>query len=540
MSRRFLFLLVAAGIGTGWAAAEERAGAKRPTAKQVAAERATRLVADLGSDDFTTRQRAARDLEAMGPAIGPALQKAVASGDPEVRRLALDVAARIARKVEAAEVLKPKRLRLVYRDVPLHVAAQEFARVSGAQIQLQGVKDTNRKISLDTGYTSFWDALDKFCKAAGLTEKVFDSPAPGGNGQIGYADPWGGRRRVMMVMTRRGWAPQQAEIMPALNNGQFVLTDSAKADPRPTCLAGALRFRALPAGTSMGQLSTLKGDNELVFGLEVISEPALAWERVQSLRIDRIVDDRGQLLTANEALPSDEAPVSEYDQMVYYGGWQGNQTNNTGQRLPLRLALGRKPSAILKELSGVATIKMQTATQTLATIDSVMKAKDKGAKASDGSYLKIVDVNRHEGGRVEIHVRVEQPQEEGANANMWGWGWGWGGRMDADGQNVDNSVSTGHLNLFDARGHLVRLLSKEQVMDPNGVMNNEEYRFVYQVAKGQPDPAKLVLQGRRPVTIEVPFTLKDVPLRPAPGAPKPAPAPAQTQPQYPGGLLIDG
>jgi hypothetical protein len=344
------------------------------------------------------------------------------------------------------------------------------------------------------------------------------------------------------MWTRRGPMQQPAEIMPALHNGQFVLTEAPKVDPRPTCRAGALRFRALPAGTSMGQLSTLEGDNELVFGLEVISEPSLAWERVQSLRIDRIVDDRGQLLTANEAQPSGDTPVSDFDEIVYYGGWDGNQTSNAGQRLPLRLTLGRKPSAVLKELSGLATIKMQTSTQTLATIDNVLKAKDKGVKASDGSFLKVVEVKREEGGRVEIHVRVDQAQEEGANPNnMWMWGGGWGGRMNGnDGQEVDNSVSTGNLVLFDARGHLVRLLSKEQIMDENGAVNGEEYRFVYQVAKGQPDPTKLVLQGRRAVTIDVPFTLKDVPLRPVPGAPKPAPAPVQAQPQAPDGILIDG
>ena len=539
MSRRFLLLLLAAGIGTGWAAGGEPAGGKKPTAQQAAAERAARLIADLNSDDFETRQRAVRDLEMMGPAAGPALQKAVANGDPEVRRLALDVAAKIARKMEAAEVLEPKRLRLAYRDVPLHVAVQDFARVSGAQIQLDGVKDTNRKITLDTGYTTFWDAFDKFCTAAGLAEKVFDSPATAHNEYPGYATPWGVRRR-MLIWTRRGPMQQQAEIMPALNNGHFVLTDADKVTPRPSYQAGALRFRALPAGTSMGQLSTLKGDNELVLGLEIIPEPHLAWERVQTLRIDRAVDDRGQVLTAAEAHPGADAPMNDADEVVVYGGWDGGNTaTNAGQRLPLRLALGRQPSSVLKELSGVATIKMQTSTQPLATIDNVLAAKDKGVKAGDGSFLKVVEIKRDEGGRVEIHIRVDQPQEEGANANMWMWGGvRWGG-MGGDGQEVDNTVSTGHLVLFDSRGHLVRLVSKEQIWDPNGINNNEEYRFVYQVAKGQPDPAKLVLQGRRAVTIDVPFTLKDVPLRPVPGAPKPAPAPARSQPQAPD-ILIDG
>src|SRR5437660_638384 len=102
MCRRFLWLLLAAGIGTGWAVAGEPAGSKRAAAEKAAADKVARLVADLGSDDYQTRERAAQELEALGPGVAPALQKAVVSPDPEVRRLALEVAAHIARRTESA------------------------------------------------------------------------------------------------------------------------------------------------------------------------------------------------------------------------------------------------------------------------------------------------------------------------------------------------------------------------------------------------------------------------------------------------------
>src|SRR5262249_1639679 len=155
----------------------------------------------------------------------------------------------------------------------------------------------------------------------------------------------------------------------------------------------------------------------------------------------------------------------------------------------------------------------------------ILEAKDKGAKGTDGSFLKVVEVKQEEGGKFTIHVKVEQAPDENAVANPWGWGWGgrfWRGNNDGS-EVVDSSVSTGNLALFDARGNLIRQVAKEQIPDDQGV--NEEYRFVYQVAKGQPEPARLVLQGRRPVTIDVPFTLRDVPLRPVPGAPKSVPPP---------------
>jgi hypothetical protein len=521
MSRRFLFLLLAVGIGTNWAAAAGPAETRKAMPKGVA-EQAARLVAELASDDYDTRQRAARDLEAMGPVVGPALQKAVLSPDPEVRRLALVVAEHIARKAETSEVLEPKRFRLAFRDLPLHVAVQQFMQATGAKIQLEGAKN-DRKITLDTGYTSFWDAFDKFCLAAGLSEKIFDTPMTDNNNNQYQYTPWG--RRRMIIWNGRFAQQQQEEIIPALHGGQFVLTE-AKVPPRPTFQAGAVRFRALPPGTSLGKLSNFKGDKELVFGLEILPEPSLAWDRVQSLHIQRAVDDQGQQLMASQPAAGGDNTPSEYDEVVFWGGYDGginNGGNNGGQRVPLRLALGRKPSAVLKELSGVATIKMQTATQTIATIDRVLDAKDKSVKGTDGSFLKVIEVKREEGGKVEIHVKIDQAQEEDQNNfNPWGWrGMMWRGGMGGDGsEQVDSSVSTGHLVLFDGRGNLVRLLNKEQIQDENG---SEEYRFVYQVAKGQPDPAKLVLQGRRPVVIDVPFTLKDVPLRAVPGAARSVP-----------------
>jgi hypothetical protein len=528
MSKRFLLLLLAAGLGTGWASADDTK-AKRQSAQQVVAEQAARLVAELGSDDFETRERAARQLETLGPAVVPALRKATTSPDPEVRRLAVQVAERLARKMEAAEVLEPKRFRLAFRDMPLNFAVQEFTRVTGARLQLDGVKG-DRKVTLDTQYTNFWDAFDKFCAAAGLVEKVFDSP--GGEGSEGPMQYPYGRRR--MVMWNGRWAPQQDDILPALQNGQFVLTEG-KPTPRPTCQAGGLRFRALPGGTKLGKLSTVKGDKELIFGLEILPEPSLAWEKVQSLHITRVVDDQGQTLDASQMTAGPEAPVNEFEDFVYYGGpYDGNGGNNGGQRVPLRLTLGRKPSAAIKELSGVATIKLQTSTQTIATIDRILEAKDKAAKGSDGSFLKVIEVKQEGGGKLVIHIKVEQAQDEDAGAfNPWGWRGGMVYRGMNGGENVDSSVSTGNLVLFDARGNLVRLVSKEQVPDENG---NEEYRFTYQVAKGQPEPSKFVLQGRRPVSIDVPFTLKDVPLRALPGAPKPvkAPAPQSGLPEPPG------
>ncbi|MDB5312274.1 MAG: hypothetical protein JWO38_6476 [Gemmataceae bacterium] len=69
---------------------------KIPVPTATPAERVAKLVAALGSEDFLTRQSAARDLEAIGAAAGPAVRAAVEqSASPEVRTLAAGVLTKI-------------------------------------------------------------------------------------------------------------------------------------------------------------------------------------------------------------------------------------------------------------------------------------------------------------------------------------------------------------------------------------------------------------------------------------------------------------
>lgn len=130
------------------------------------------LVDRLGSAGYHEREAAARDLEAIGEPALDALAKALTSPDPEVRDRAARVARRIASKADAERVLAPTTVRLKCDNQPVPAAVAQFAKASGAAVQLVG--DTSRlaerRINLDTGEVPFWDALEKLCSAAGLVE----------------------------------------------------------------------------------------------------------------------------------------------------------------------------------------------------------------------------------------------------------------------------------------------------------------------------------------------------------------------------------
>jgi hypothetical protein len=118
------------------------------------------------------RQKATAALEAIGLPALEALRKAAVGDDAEVKRRAGDLVGKLEKKAEAARVLAPKKVHLVCKDTPLSEAVADFARKSGYAIKLHDPENKlkDRTVTLDTGETRFWHALDLFCQKAGLSE----------------------------------------------------------------------------------------------------------------------------------------------------------------------------------------------------------------------------------------------------------------------------------------------------------------------------------------------------------------------------------
>ena len=77
------------------------ASAVAPPVAQPNARQMAKLVADLGADDFATRERADLALEAAGAEAVPALRKGMASADPEVRSRSLALARQAEKRAAA-------------------------------------------------------------------------------------------------------------------------------------------------------------------------------------------------------------------------------------------------------------------------------------------------------------------------------------------------------------------------------------------------------------------------------------------------------
>jgi hypothetical protein len=475
------------------------------------AEHIDLLIRQLGSKRFRERESATQSLDALGASALEALHKAVAHTDPEIRRRAEGLVKRIRKRIETAQLLEPKHVHLVFKDTPVTGAVNEFARQTGMAIHLNGSKARlwDRKVTLDTGETTFWQAYEQFCKTAGLTDWV-GAVEPVTEQQV--VRVWrgnGGAGQVRVVTVIRNGDLRQSAVHEGLS-----LMDG-KPQEAPTYYAGAVRLRALQAGTTT---AAAVPKNEPLFILEVLAEPKLSWQRLIGVHIDQAVDENGQQLVPVLTPSTDTALAGRGggNGMVMVVDAETGQVLNDKRELLVRFQPDAKSSQTLKEVKGVVSVQVQTPVQHVLRVDQILKAAGQTIHGPDGEVLKILEVTHQQNGDVGLKLQMEDPNQLFAvygparvimrrarimairNARM--------GRVQEVNDNRDGTWS-----LLDGRGKGWSLISGPEIVpDGNGV--TQEIRLTYRSHDGQEEAARLTYAARRTLVLEVPFVLKDVSL----------------------------
>src|SRR5262249_20568314 len=278
-------------------------------------------------------EAASKALDAIGTPALQALRDAIKSSDAEVRKRAGDLAGKIEKRAESERVLKAKMVHLVFKDTPLKDAVEDFKKQSGYAIVLHDPSNKlkDKKITLDTGKTTFWDALEKFCAAAGVSEGDPNANAafpPAGAGPLRVAPravpapaPAPGRGPGRTGANNRGarnpggrgggWGPAPQKpvppppaALPAAGPGAHPAGDWTPVQAGQITLMPG-KPEAVPADNSSSirvRLADRKrhnfnvGAKEIGLVLEISPEPRLRWQQTMSVLIDKAVDDNSQTL----------------------------------------------------------------------------------------------------------------------------------------------------------------------------------------------------------------------------------------------------
>lgn len=153
---RLLVLLVVLGSGVGVLA---------QLPKQSASPE--QLVKELGDPEFAVRERAIKALRALGLAALPAIQNALKSDDPEIRRRA----AELLPALKAQVALEPHRVTLKHSSQTPSAAVAEISKQTGFAVEISDdAKGEKHDFGIEN--VTFWEAVERVTERSGRAVNV--------------------------------------------------------------------------------------------------------------------------------------------------------------------------------------------------------------------------------------------------------------------------------------------------------------------------------------------------------------------------------
>jgi hypothetical protein len=342
-------------------------------------------------------------------------------------------------------------------------------------------------------------------------------------------------------IVRPGGRPVQGFIPP----GAIVLVDG-KAKEQPTDYSSAVRVRALEKNDMFGPV----GGDQIVLGLQVSPEPKITWQNLINVTVTKAVDDNDQKLEpmANQGGPNVfpgpgvglKAPIRGRPIGIGFG------FGGVHQQVPVYLKKGAKASKSLKELTGVISAQVLAESKDVITTDDVFKAAGKTFRGGENGFIKVVEATKADNGQVKVKFEMQQPTDVVPTGGVHGGGFGQGGggigvpvplpaqpglpqgfQVQVQGQaQIQIQVQPAQpvqpgialpavgngtgISAVDGKGNKIDVQVQQQwVKDPNGA--RLEWVAVFQLPKDQ-TAAKLVFSGSKSVSVEIPFSLKNVTL----------------------------
>lgn len=331
------------------------------------------LIQQLGDTDFRKRDEAGRQLEAMGPAILPALQKAQKHEDPEVRRRA----AELMPSLELAALMAPKRVSLDIRRKPIRQVLDEVSRQTGYKIECF-VNNEQQPFDFQIDNQPFWPALDQICTQSGLML------------QQGYGDD---RLRLH---------PQEGHVPFICYDGPVRLVANSIQHYR------TIDFSFLPR-TPQG---TRRSDN-LTLTFSLFLEPRMPLLGMGEVRLTAAYDDEKQSMV----------PLRPAEGVDPWAGrrWTsryGNGYRSYTQQTQVSLLRPSEKAQSVKLIQGTIPVLLLADQKAEVVSDNILAAKGKKAKAGTASFA-IEDVTETPNKQYQIKMTITEQAKEDPNDHTW-------------------------------------------------------------------------------------------------------------------------
>lgn len=432
------------------------------------------LIRQLGSSQFQERENASRALDRLGEKALKELAKAARDPDIETRRRALQLYKKIQERLLAERILKPRQIRLQFKNTALSKAFDQVKFQIGI---IHGVEHSkpDTLLNLDTGMVSVWDALQQFWRASGYS--LLDTPP--------RRLPWG--ESVLRDLEE-----------PYLAEGVYGLS-FRKIPAVPQDSRGPFLFRALPG--------PVKKDPSYAFFLEVRPDPQTGVQAIEALRFTKILNSQGDPnLLLWSKMPSDG---SELDVSKYPWPKEARNYEKTPAFLIPVLKNPENTTTRYKEIQGSLTARFMVPHPAFV-IKDLAKAQGKRLVEPGGASLTLLEMETLDEGDIYLRLQLNHFEPLVHNAP--------GPRVVRPRPGFvaflgPADLAAQSLEVRDGQGRLLPRLKMTSIPLPNKEATGVELHLTFQGPVNAREPLRLVLHTYYPLSVDVPFTLRDVPLR---------------------------
>lgn len=463
-----------------------------PPAPQPKARETAQLVEKLGAADFAEREAATKRLEELGALALDDLRAACKSEDPEIARRAIDLVRAIERRASAERALAPTVVELDAKAAPLDAVLAALSKRAGYEVVLNGpnVKElAAKKVAVATGKVPFWEAVLKVCAVADLQiAGVGGFLAPGSGPYTGtFAKSADGKAVRFTMHTERA----------------VVLESRNPANKRPASVHGAVLVEAFPTGAAPGRAALV----------QFWPEPKLGWQSLAHVKITSATGADGRKLVPDPTPPPEAqkqfgTPVARINDGTASTIGISDPFNPNLRQAVARFKQTDEPATLARELTGSAFAVVRSGLEPMATV--TLKGNKPVAVIGKAGVEMTASAYTDKGGKkfVEVALKFAPQSVDAARASdalpdI---------KPDATGSN--RSVLGLRVTDDDGAAFPLALTAQQSDFDRTGQRIIARLTLEAVGAKGGPtDPAQVVFWGTTSRPVEVPFVLKDVPLK---------------------------
>jgi hypothetical protein len=298
-----------------------------------------------------------------------------------------------------------------------------------------------------------------------------------------------------------------------LKEGKFVLL--------PTDNRSAYRIRLLKnPETVFGK----PDDKHILIGLEVTPEPRFKLQEITGVKITKSVDESGQILEQDTNISRNDIlappmPGRIIARPIQAIGQEG-KAGAVDSKVPIHFLKAQKESKSIQMLEGKLILQVLDDSKPILEITNIEKEVGKKIEGKSGAWLKINECGKDAKGFHSLRIEYDIPADAvAANAQN--------NRIQLGNIGVQNNIiiqngqfnivggaapaNLGGFKILDVEGKALTPSSSSTSMQvgPGGTKRSINVTY----PANSKAPSKIIYEGGTPIAVEVPFSLKLVPLQ---------------------------